>query len=75
MRLTIKDPNNLLSVVLDREIDATQARLIEKVLRVTDITADPDRIEYDFDLALEQLSELGLDSPFGAGESVEAFRG
>ena len=54
--LTIRHTGALLSVTR-REITAAQERLIDKVLRVTDITLDAERIEYDMDLALQELGE------------------
>ena len=56
--LTIKWPSSLLGVKR-MEITEAQARLVEKVVRVTDLTGDPERMEYDMDLALEELAKEG----------------
>jgi len=79
MRLTIKDPNSLLSVFMDREITPDQVQKISLVL-ASDVSPgklawllDGDIVDDDIDI--DSLTAIGADAPAGAGDDVEAFRG
>ena len=81
MRLTIKDPNSLLSVFMDREVTPDQVQKISLVL-ASDVS--PGKLAWllDGDIGEEDEREFerkhstpGYDAPFGAGDDVEAYRG
>ena len=89
-QLTIKAPDSLLSVILRRDVTPAQSILIDTLLGCTDglELADIERLEGALNLTLMNLgngaspwassgenSVNGYDSPFGAGDSVEADRG
>ena len=80
MRLTIKDPNSLLSVFMDREVTPDQVHKIALVL-ASDVSSgklawllDGDIVDEGDDL-LTPLTEAEMDAPAGAGDDVEAYRG
>lgn len=74
MRLRITDPGSLLSVVIDREINEDQARLVRMLLDTTEVldNQDMERLEETLN---PTLFVFGYDAPAGAGDAVEAYRG
>lgn len=72
MQLKITQPGNLLSVVHEQEITPAQASSVIALLKVEGLTYN----EVLFWIAnRNQLARHAVDSPAGAGEEVEAFRG
>jgi hypothetical protein len=68
-QLTIKDPGSLLSIILEQEITPAQASSIKALLR-TDLAYNE-----VLDALFKATGVRDFDSPYGAGERVEAFRG
>ena len=74
MRLRITDPGSLLSVVIDREVNEEQVRLVRMLLDTTEVLdgQDMERLE---EVLNPTLFVFGYDAPLGAGDAVEAYRG
>ena len=72
IQLKITQPGSLLSVLHEQEITPAQVSIVAAILKAPDLTYS----EVLFFLAnRNQLRRHAVDSPAGAGESVEAFRG
>lgn len=71
-RITIKREGSLLSVIVDEQVTDAQVSIVTAILKAEDLTYG----EALFFLAnRNQLRRHAVDSPAGAGEEVEAFRG